>query len=619
MKKRGANLLALCPFHNEKTPSFSVSPSKGIYKCFGCGAAGNSVKFVMEHDQLTYPEALKVLAKKYNIEVEETKQTEESKEEESLKESLFVINSFAQRTYSENLMESEEGQNIGLSYFRERGFSDEVIEKFELGYSLEAAEAFTQTALKNAFKLELLKKAGLTSAKESSKLDFFRARVMFPIHSLAGKVLGFGGRTLKKDKKIPKYINTPESEIYNKSKILYGAFFAKAGIRKLDECYLVEGYTDVISLFQAGIENVVASSGTSLTTEQVRLIKRFSPNITVLYDGDPAGIKAALRGVEIILESGMNVKVVLLPGGEDPDSYVRMLGANEFKAFIDDNKQDFILFKINLFLEESKNDPPKRAALIKDIVETISKVPDPIQRSIYVKECSVLLEMSEQILISEINKIRRRNMQKAARIAQGQPMVDEPVLEEDKPDGAVHREQNRIEENSGAGHLEKDILRCIIEYGTKQIEEEVTVTEHILTELNTVGFEQEEFQFVFEIVQKELEEGRIPNTDFFTHHEDERIHKLAIELVSNRYELSEKWTEKFKISIPERGKNFVQDVESALARFKLKRVSNMILENEAKLKSDLSEEELLKTLQIHQRLKLMEAELCDVLGTVVLK
>src|ERR1035437_2106664 len=405
LKKRGANLLGRCPFHNEKMPSFTVSPAKGIYKCFGCGKAGNAVNFIMEHEHYTYPEALKYLAKKYNIEIEEDERTPESVETENEKESLYIISSFAQKYFSDLLLKNEEGKAVGLSYFRERGFSDEVINKFQLGYCLSDWSGFTDEALKNGYKIEFLEKTGLTIVNDSGKqYDRFRGRVMFPIHNLSGRVIGFGGRILKADPKSPKYVNSPESDIYHKSNILYGAYQAKKTIINLDNCYLVEGYTDVISMHQSGIENVVASSGTSLTIEQIRLIGRYSKNVTVLYDSDPAGIKASLRGIDLILEEGLNVKVVLFPEGDDPDSYSKKVSATELKEYIEKKAVDFILFKTNLLLAETQGDPVKKANLIKDIIGTIAKIPDPIIRTTYLKECANLLDTDEKVLITELNK-----------------------------------------------------------------------------------------------------------------------------------------------------------------------------------------------------------------------
>ena len=401
LRRRGVNMIGLCPFHNEKTPSFTVSPNKGIYKCFGCGKGGNSVNFVMEHEQFSYPEALRYLAKKYGIKIEEKQLSPEQDLERQRQDSLFIINDFAVNYYHDNLMNSDIGKSVGLSYFKQRGFREETIKKFQLGFAFDKNDHLTLSMVNKGYNLELLKTVGLTSRYGR---DFFRNRVQFPIHNLSGKVIGFGGRILVTDKKQPKYLNSPETEIYNKSRVLYGIYFAKKAIRQEDNCFLVEGYTDVISLNQAGIENVVASSGTSLTVGQIQLIKRYTPNITILYDGDAAGVKAALRGLDLVLEQDMNVKVVLLPEGEDPDSFVQSVGTEKFKEYIKEKASDFILFKTNLILKETANDPIKRASLIKDIVESIARIPDPIKRSVFVRECSRLMEMSEQILIDEANK-----------------------------------------------------------------------------------------------------------------------------------------------------------------------------------------------------------------------
>ena len=372
LRKRGVNMIGLCPFHNEKTPSFTVSPVKGIYKCFGCGKAGNSVNFVMEHEHYTYPEALRFLAKKYSIEIEEEEQTPEQLQEINEKESLYAVTAFAQKFFTECLFNTEEGKSIGLTYFKDRGFREHIMEHFQLGYSPDAWEAFTNNAIQNGYSPDYLVKSGLTIEKDGKRFDRFSARVIFPIHNLSGRVIGFGGRILKSEEKKAKYINSPESDIYNKSQVLYGIYFAKNAIIKKDNCYLVEGYTDVISLFQAGFENVVASSGTSLTTDQIRLIKRYTPNITILYDGDEAGLKASFRGIDMILEQGMNVKIVMFPDGEDPDSFVRNHRSIEVEEFLGKEARDFIRFKTNILIKEAQDDPIKKAGLIKEIVQSIS-------------------------------------------------------------------------------------------------------------------------------------------------------------------------------------------------------------------------------------------------------
>src|SRR5450759_4948825 len=408
LKKRGVNFLGLCPFHNEKTPSFTVSPSKEIFKCFGCGKVGNSVNFVMEHEHLTYPEALKYLAKKYHIEVVEKELSQEELEKQNERESLLVVSSYASRQFTENLFHAPEGISIGLTYFNERGFRQDTLKKFEVGYSFEKRDAFSKKALEYGYKQDFLVKTGLTIQHEDRIFDRFSSRVMFPIHSLSGQVLGFGGRILKADPKSAKYLNSPESEIYHKSRILYGVYQARKTITQEDKCYLVEGYTDVLSLHEANVENVVASSGTSLTQEQVRLIKRFTQNITILYDGDAAGIKASLRGIDLVLEEGMNVKIVLIPDNEDPDSYSKKLSNEDFLKFLKENETDFIRFKTQLLLSEASNDPVKRADLIRDVVKSIAVIPEAITRTVYIKECSTVLEVSEPILYHEVNKLRQQ-------------------------------------------------------------------------------------------------------------------------------------------------------------------------------------------------------------------
>jgi len=413
LRKRGANMIGLCPFHNEKTPSFSVSPSKGIYKCFGCGKAGNAVNFIMDHEHYSYPEALKYLAKRYNIEIEEDEYNPEEQQAASERESMFLVNSYAAEFFTKKLLNSEQGKAIGLTYLRDkRGFSEDIIKKFELGYTINEWDSFYKAATDAGYNKEFLVKTGLVVEKQDKKYDLFRDRIMFPIHNIAGRIVGFGGRMLGSDKTKPKYVNSPESLIYNKSEILYGIYFAKSAISSSDNCYLVEGYTDVISLVQAGIKNVVASSGTSLTVGQIKLIRRYTTNITILYDGDTAGIKASFRGIDMIVSEGMNVKIVLFPEGEDPDSFAQSRRPAEVQEYITKNASDFITFKTNLLLKEVANDPVKKAALVKEIIHTISLIPDPITRSFYLRECSSLMDIAEQTLMNELNKqLRNKNKQ----------------------------------------------------------------------------------------------------------------------------------------------------------------------------------------------------------------
>ena len=409
LRRRGANYWGLCPFHDDKSPSFSVSPSKGVCKCFSCGKGGSAIHFIMEHEQLSYYEALKYLAKKYNIEVHEKELTDEEKQKRTERESMFVINAFAQEFFSHSLLETEEGRSVGMAYFRERGFNEDIIRKFGLGYSPEKRDALAQEAKKRGYKTEFLLKTGLCrEGQHGSIYDLFAGRVMFPVYSVSGKVVAFGGRILKSGVKISKYFNSPESDIYHKSNELYGIYQAKRAIEKERCCYLVEGYTDVLSMHQSGIENVVASSGTALTPGQIRLIHRFTDNITVLYDGDAPGIKASLRGIDLILQEGLNIKVVLLPDGEDPDSFSKSQSAESFRKYIKEHETDFIRFKTQLLLEDAGEDPIKRAAIISNIVESISLIPDAIVRSVYVQECSRLLQIDEQVLLSELNKRRQK-------------------------------------------------------------------------------------------------------------------------------------------------------------------------------------------------------------------
>jgi DNA primase len=467
LKKRGANLLGVCPFHNEKTPSFTVSPAKGIYKCFGCGKAGDSVRFIMEHDSMSYPDALRHLANKYNITIEEIQLTDEALQSQNERESVLISIKYAADYFIQQLWDTEEGQNIGLSYFEERGFSKDTIKKFGLGYSKDGWSHFYEHAISQGYKHDFLQRAGLITTNESGKsFDLFRGRVMFPIHDLSGRVVAFGGRIMKKDPKSPKYVNSPETEVYHKSNVLYGMFFAKQDIRKYDRCYLVEGYTDVVTLNQGGIANVVASSGTSLTEGQIKLIKRFTDNVVVLYDGDQAGLKASLRGVDLILEQGLNVKVVTFPDGEDPDSYCKAVGGEEFSEYIHRNEKDFIIFKSNLLLADSVNDPVKRAEVIKDIVESIAKVPDSIKRSVFIKECSKLLEIQEQVLINEMNKLLRNKRKEDKDLQQQLP--EEPLNYEEL------LKENEIELNTSE-YQERDIVRLLVQNSEEMYNEGQTV------------------------------------------------------------------------------------------------------------------------------------------------
>ena len=453
LKKAGSNYKALSPFSNEKTPSFVVSPVKQIWKDFSSGKGGNSVAFLMEHEHFTYPEAIKYLAKKYNIEVEETVQTDAQKQEQDVRESMYLVNEFANNYFKEIMHETDQGKSIGLSYFKERGFTDQTIKKFDLGYALDEWDAFTNAALKKEYQLDFLEKTGLTIVKDEKQFDRFKGRVIFPIKSMSGRVLGFGGRILKNEKKAAKYLNSPESEIYHKSKVLYGIYTAKQSIAKEDNCYLVEGYTDVIQFFQTGIENVVASSGTALTPDQIRLINRLTNNITVLFDGDAAGIRASLRGIDLILEQGMNVKVCSFPEGEDPDSFAKKHTLDDLKIYLDSNSKDFIQYKASMLVEESKNDPVKKAETIRDIIGSISKIPDQIKREVYIQACSKIMEISEEVLFSTLAQLSKRDNNSS------QKRTSEPLK--------VVTQKSKAPKVDVQYHLERKIIEILILYGKK--------------------------------------------------------------------------------------------------------------------------------------------------------
>ena len=562
LKKRGVNYLGLCPFHDDRTPSFSVSPAKNICKCFSCGEGGTAVHFIMKHEQLTYYEALKYLAKKYNIEVREREMTDEEKVLESERESMFIINEYA-RTYFEKLLhEHPEGKSVGLSYFKERGFRDDIIKKFELGYALEDRGAFSADALNRGYKKDFLVKTGLSAGGENNGplYDRFRGRVIFPVHTLSGKVVAFGGRILRNSDRLAKYVNSPESEIYSKSRELYGLFFAKKAIVKADNCFLVEGYTDVLSMHQAGIENVVSSSGTALTTGQIRLIRRFSQNMTVLYDGDAAGITAALRGIDLLLEEGLNVKVVLLPKGEDPDSFARKQNAESFNKFIEDNEVDFIRFKTQLLLDETKDDPIKRAGLISNIVESIALIPDGIKRSVYMKSSASLLEINEKLLIQEVNKIRNRSYNQRQRPMR--PVTEQPKENDskDKPEKEKSVESSR--RRTRIESYEREIIRYMVRYGMKYIfqrfekqkikkgkrteeidvlvEEGSTVIEFVHSDLgrDNIKIHNPLYEQIFEEAYRESANTNFDPAKYFMSHSDEEISKLATEMLNDRYQLS---------------------------------------------------------------------------------
>ena len=559
LRKRGVNYVGLCPFHNEKTTSFSVSPSKGLCKCFSCGKGGNAVHFIMEHEQMSYPEALRYLAKKYNIEIKERELTNEEKEVQSNRESMFIVNNFA-RDYFQNILKNHvDGRSIGLAYFRQRGFRDDIIDKFQLGFSTEGRDALAQEALRKGFKQEFLVKTGLCYETDDHKLrDRFWGRVMFPVHTLSGKVVAFGGRVLStENKKLAKYVNSPESEIYHKSNELYGIYFAKQAIVKQDRCFLVEGYTDVISMHQSGVENVVASSGTSLTPGQIRLIHRFTNNITVLYDGDMAGIKASIRGIDMLLEEGMNIKVCLLPDGDDPDSFARKHNATEFQNFIQEHETDFIRFKAQLLMEDAGKDPMKRAELINDIVRSIAVIPEAIVRDVYIKECGQLLRIEDKLLVSEVAKRRELQAEKGNKpIASNNAPTPQPgempppfppeEMEADTYQSFIPQEGKEGQEFY---NYERLIIQMIVRYGEKVMcnltdeegnEVPVTVVEYVINDLkeDELAFHNPLHRRILSEASEHIHDQEFASERFFVAHPDPKISTIATELASDRYQLS---------------------------------------------------------------------------------
>ena len=626
LKRRGVNMIGLCPFHDEKTPSFTVSPAKNIYKCFGCGQGGDPIRFVMEHEAMSYPEALRYLAGKYNIEIEETENTAEEKAFKELTASYFIINDFAQQYFEDNLFNTDEGRSVGLGYFKERGYNESIIKKFQLGYTTGERDDFTKTALLKQFNIEFLKKLGLTS---KSDFDFFRSRVMFTIHNLSGKVIAFAGRTLSKDKKTPKYINTPETDIYNKRKVLYGMYFAKQAVRKEDECIMVEGYTDVITLHQYGIENVVASSGTSLTVEQIGLVRRYTPNIKIIYDGDPAGVKAALRGLDLVLEQDMNVRLVLLPEGEDPDSYLKKVGIEAFRAYLKDHEEDFLLFKTNLLLKEAGDDPIRKSEVLKDIVRSIAKIPDLIKKSLYLKKCSDLLDISESVLVAETNKVIQANIKqkknqynKDRGAAQTDQFVNTTQATDDQ------QVKNLKQVVTGDDYQERDLLRVLLAMGNQQLKPgaDITVAEFIINNIEDEldSIDNSFFRSIYEkIIEQFKAVGRV-NVEYFTSAEDEKIRTLAIDLLTTPYIYAD-WEGKglHLQTQKEPEKNQEPDSLSSLRRFlyrkydkKIKQIEDKIIELSKEMDKD---EELTLYLKAHKKALNFRTDLANQLGSVFLK
>jgi DNA primase len=651
LKKRGTNLLGLCPFHNEKTPSFTVSPSKEIYKCFGCGKSGNLVSFVMEHEKYNYPETLKWLAQRYQIEIEETQLNDDQKQALQTADSLFALNQYAQQFFSQQLLETEEGKAIGLSYFEERGFSNNTIQKFQLGYSPEAKDIFTQAALQHQFNPELLLKAGLVSNRYDQLQDNYRGRVIFPIHNHSGKVVGFGARILKTTEKAPKYINSPENEIYVKSKILYGSFFAKQSIDKLNECLLVEGYTDVLSLHQAGIENVVASGGTALTIDQLRSIKKYTKNLTIVYDGDQAGIKAALRGLDLALEEGMAVKLVLIPDGDDPDSYVNKLGAAAFREFVNKNKKDVILFQLEVALKEAGTDSAQKAAVVNRIAESISKInkaEDFTKQQDYIKDCAAILKIEEAGLHHLVNKfIRDRISQQEKKISFEEAKLFEENAKQSAATGFDDATYSLLFKDD---LQEKEVARILLEFGNRRWINDSSVADFIFEEIDESLLENEQVKGLFQAYRNEVKKGSTPKgPQSFIHYPDQSISTFAVSLLQFPHEESSRWRQDFSqtqgyqsslfekeyedfISTlsPEKKEqllDFLQSEEdkspeairSAIHYLKLRKVKRMLLENQKDLENERNENEINVMLQTHEHLKKVERSLAATVGSVIIR
>ncbi|HLT05914.1 MAG TPA: DNA primase [Cyclobacteriaceae bacterium] len=613
LKKRGQNLWACCPFHHEKSPSFSVSPVKQFYKCFGCGKAGDAIQFIMDIEGIGFNEAIRHLANKYGIEVEEeTAPTPELVQAYNERESLYIALGFAKDFFVENLS-TDEGKAVGLSYFIERGFTPKIIEKFDLGYALDGWDYMLKAAKAAGFKEDILLKAGLVLEKEgdASRLyDRFRNRVIFTIHNLGGKPIGFGARILKQDKKQPKYINSPETEVYHKSDVLYGMFQAKQAMRQMDNCYLVEGYTDVISLHLSGIENVVASSGTSLTENQIKLIKRFTDNVTVLYDGDPAGIKASLRGIDMLLEGGLNVKAVVFPEGEDPDSYSRKVGSQTFKNYLQEQAKDFLSFKIALYAKEIETDPIQRAEVTRQVIQSIGKIPDPLIRAAYIKETSKLLEVEEDVIHIELNKLLFKK--KKDHFSKPVDGVPESPLEDLLP-------QAKKEGLSSAKLLalsEKETLRLLINYGFEKLAEDLHVCDYLLQEVQDLEFATPVYQRILAAYKSALENGILPDINYFLGMNDAEIKREVIDLITMAHEISPNWEKRHLIFTNKEQDNLSKAVYEGVLRLKRRVVKKLLDEAMNKVK-EAKEEEVEGLLAIYMELKNYQVDIDRQLGTVI--
>ena len=617
LKKRGTNFIGNCPFHNEKSPSFTVSPAKEIYKCFGCGKSGNTITFLMEHEKYSYVESLRWLAARYNIEIEETESSPAQKLAQQVADSLYAINNFAMDFFAKQYWETEAGESIAQSYMQHRGFLKPIVEKFKIGYNPSDKDSLAKALIQNQFNPELFAKTGLVVERNGEWQDNYRDRIIFPIHNTTGKIIGFGARQIAKNDKSPKYINSPENDIYVKSKILYGSYFARTSIDKLNECLLVEGYTDVVSLHQAGIENVVASGGTSLTIDQLRLIKKYTQNLTIIYDGDAAGVKAALRGLDMALEEGLNVQLVLIPDKEDPDSYVNKVGPDAFREFVQSAKKDFVLFQLEVQLKEVGGDLNKKNVLVNQIAETLSKINKPedfTKLQEYVRKCSSLLRIDETGLTQLVNKFKRDKIVKEEK----KMSYDEAaILMPSFPQGQEQQQNTDLFADKDLAH-EKNLVKLIIEYGNELTKENKLVAQWIFDEIESFPLENEDMVYLIEAYKKWFYAGKLPNGKTLQYHEDEKVQKWVVSLFEPDHELSTRWNE--KLGKPEREdvKDIINEIEIGLMYFKLRKVKKMISQNQMDLET-APEKEQIQLLQIHKHLKEVERELTQGIGTVILK
>lgn len=614
LKKKGQNLWACCPFHHEKTPSFAVNLAKGFYKCFGCEAAGDAITFIREMEGISFVEAVKYLAKKYGIPIQETAAKQEQEQAQHEKDSLYILLKLAKEYYTGTLWQHPEGQRIGQAYYKERGFTAPFIKQFELGYSLDTWQGFYQYAQQKGYSDELLEKAGLIRQKAGKTYDRFRGRVMFPIHDVAGQVIAFGARILTAAAEQPKYINSPETVIYHKSDVLYGIDQAKQKIRQADNCFLVEGYTDVIALHMAGIANVVASSGTSLTEAQIQLISRFTKHITIVFDGDPAGMKAALRGIDIVLEKGLDIKVVMLPAGEDPDSYARQVGSTAFQAYLQAQAQDFITFKAHLLMQGAQDDPIQSAGAIKEIVQSIAVIPDAVKRAVLVRQCSKLLDIDEAVLLAEQNKLllQRKREQRQDRASLRPPG---PAMTLTTPSELLHPPKLAA---SIEGY-ERESIRLLLNYGTVSMDDGRPLCEYLLRELADVHFQTPIYKQILALYQQQLAQGQAVEATYFIQSQDEAIKKTAIDLTASPYEISDQWEERYHIYVAKEDDDLHQTAFKNILRLKLRLIHQLMDENRQELKDNPSPMEEDRLLQVHTALQQSETAIAQRLGIVVMR